>query len=126
VEDAMHATSDPVLDSDISLQRAFTQLNGSPAEHLLVRMNPSGWSFISRSDLGRMIREGKGEMTLRSVLPIRQLPHLHPDHRLEIALRYVDQWPLVPVLSRADNRKLEGVISKPNVLRAYSALEDEL
>lgn len=126
VEDAMRASSDPVLDSDISLQRAFAQLNGSSAEHLLVRMNPSGWSFISRSDLGRMIREGKGEMTLRSVLPIRQLPYLHPDHRLEVALRYVDQWPLVPVLSRADNRKLEGVISKPNVLHAYRALEDEV
>lgn len=126
VEDAMRASSDPVLDSDISLQRAFAQLNGTSAEHLLVRMNPSGWSFISRSDLGRMIREGKGEMTLRSVLPIRQLPYLHPDHRLEVALRYVDQWPLVPVLSRADNRKLEGVISKPNVLHAYRALEDEV
>jgi CBS domain-containing protein len=31
----------------------------------------------------------------------------------------VDRWPLVPVVSRADVRRLEGVISERDVLERY-------
>ena len=66
-----------------------------------------------------MINEGKGDIPCGPVLPSRQIPFLHPDHPLEMALRYVDRWPLVPVVSRADFRKLEGVISQRDVLNRY-------
>ena len=66
-----------------------------------------------------MVNEGKGAFSLSSVLPIRQIPYLHPDSPLELALRYVDRWPLVPVVSRADFRQLEGVISQQDVLGQY-------
>jgi CBS domain-containing protein len=66
-----------------------------------------------------MIKEGKGDLTLGSVLVGRQIPLLHPDHPLDTALRYLDRWPLVPVVSRADFRKLEGVISERDVLKRY-------
>ena len=36
-----------------------------------------------------------------------------------MALRYVDRWPLVPVVNRADFRKLEGVVSEHDVLSRY-------
>jgi CIC family chloride channel protein len=68
-----------------------------------------------------MVSEGKGALSLRSVLPIRQLPCLHPDHPLDMALRYVNEWPLVPVVSRANFGKLEGVISRDNVLERYQS-----
>ena len=66
-----------------------------------------------------MAGEGKGEHSLNSLFTTRQIPCLHPDHSLDTALRYVDRWPLVPVISRADFRKLEGVISQQSVLRRY-------
>jgi hypothetical protein len=66
-----------------------------------------------------MVNEGKGDLTLRSVLPIRQLPWLHPDQPLDMALRYVNQWPIVPVVSRADFRQLEGIVSRDDVLNRY-------
>jgi hypothetical protein len=47
------------------------------------------------------------------------VPYLHPDHPLETALRYVDRWPIVPVVSRADFRQLEGVVSQRDVLERY-------
>lgn len=125
IEDAMRPVTDPVLDAEVSVQRAFAQLDGNGSETLLVRLSPSGWNAISRNELKIMLSEGKGEMTLRSVLPIRHMPYLHPDYRLEAALKYVDQWQLVPVVSRADTRKLEGVISKEDVLRRYQLVEDE-
>jgi hypothetical protein len=72
-----------------------------------------------------MVSEGKGALSLRSVLPIRQLPHLHPDQPLDMALRYVKEWPLVPVVSRANFDQLEGVISQDNVLKRYQSSESE-
>ena len=72
-----------------------------------------------RARLRAMAEEGKGGATLASLLPVRQIPSLHPDLPLETALRYVDRWPLVPVVSRADVRQLEGVISQRDALERY-------
>ena len=56
---------------------------------------------------------------IAAALPMRRIPYLHPDHPLDTALRYVDRWPVVPVVSRADFRKLEGVVSQRSVLERY-------
>ena len=56
---------------------------------------------------------------------MRHLPVLHPDHPLDMALRYANQWPLVPVVSRADLHKLEGVVSERDILNRYRAFEEE-
>lgn len=126
VEDAMRPVTDPVLDGELSVQQAFAQLSNEANDHLLIRLNPSGWNVIGRNALKTMVGEGKGDMTLRSVLPIRQIPHLHPDFHLETALRYVDEWPLLPVVSRVDQRRLEGVLSKDDVLQRYRLADEEM
>jgi CIC family chloride channel protein len=61
----------------------------------------------------------KGASNLGSLLSLERVPYLHPDHPLETALRYVDRWPLVPVVNRADFRRLEGVVSQRHVLERY-------
>ena len=86
---------------------------------MLVRLSPSGWSSVTKQQLLTMAAEGKGAANLGSLLPIRHIPFLHPDHPLETALRYVDRWPIVPVVSRADFRQLEGVVSQRDVLERY-------
>jgi CIC family chloride channel protein len=119
VEDAMQPVEDPVLDAaetvDQSLQKAARAKN----HQLLVRLSPSGWSIVTRQELESMSSLGKGAANLGSLLPILHVPYLHPDYPLETALRYVDRWPLVPVVSRADFRQLEGVVSQRNVLARY-------
>jgi CBS domain-containing protein len=40
-------------------------------------------------------------------------------------MRYVYRWPVLPVVSRADLGKLEGIISKDDVLKRYQALGEE-
>jgi CIC family chloride channel protein len=119
VEDAMQPVTGPVLDAEESVQRAAMQAENSASDTLLVRMSPAGWNSVNVSELRTMIGEGKSEMTLRSVLPIRHLPYLHPDHPLDVALRYVDRWPILPVVSRADFRQLEGIVTKQSVLKRY-------
>jgi chloride channel protein, CIC family len=119
VEDAMHPVEGPVLDARETVEQALEKASAAAAEDLLVRLNPVGWSSVAKERLAAMVAEGKGGSTLGSQLPIRRIPELHPDHPLETALRYVDRWPLVPVVNRADLGQLEGVISQRDVLERY-------
>jgi CIC family chloride channel protein len=119
VEDAMRPMVDPVLEGDDTIASVLPQADKASSGILLVRLSPSGWSSVSKEELQRMAAEGKGELSLNSLFTARQIAYLHPDNSLDTALRYVDRWPLVPVVSRADFRKLEGVISQQDVLRRY-------
>jgi CIC family chloride channel protein len=119
VEDAMRPVTTPALDADKTLDQVFQSLDGDSPDVLLVRLNPSGWSAVTKQELETMVKDGKGCLTLSSLLAAPHIPYLHPDHPLETALRYVDRWPLVPVVNRADLRKLEGVVSEHDVLNRY-------
>src|SRR6202167_5560103 len=119
VEDAMRPMEDPVLEGDDAVASVLPQADKSSSDILLVRLSPTGWSSVSKEELRRMAAEGKGELSLHSLFTTRQISYLHPAHSLDTALRYVDRFPLVPVVSRADFRKLEGVVSQQDVLRRY-------
>jgi CIC family chloride channel protein len=119
VEDAMRPTPNLILEADETLDHAFRRIDEKSPDVLLVRLTPAGWGSVTRQELQTMVKEGKAELSLGSLLTSRQVPFLHPDHPLEMSLRYVDRWPLVPVVSRANFRKLEGVISQRDVLERY-------
>jgi CIC family chloride channel protein len=126
VEDAMRRVSDPVLDAGQPLKRVVQQLDGVQSVNLLVRMPSRGWNTITLPELRRILAEGKGELSLKSVLPIKQIPYLHPDHPLDLAMRYIHRYPVLPVVSRADVTKLEGIVSKEDVLKSYHDLGEAL
>jgi CIC family chloride channel protein len=119
VEDAMRPVADPVLDAQATVDQALRAAQSATTEELLVRLSPAGWNSVTKQQLGALAEQGNGGASLASVLPIRHIPSLHPDLPLETALRYVDRWPLVPVVSRADFGQLEGVISQRDVLERY-------
>ena len=119
VEDAMQPVEDPVLDAGKTLEQALPQLDHSGSEQILVRLSPSGWGSVSKQELLGLAGEGNGATILGTLLPISPVPYLHPDHPLETALRYVDRWPLVPVVNRVDFRRLEGVVTQRGVLERY-------
>ena len=115
----MRTLEGPVLEAHTTVDAALTQAEKSGAENLLVRLSPGGWGGVTKQELHALAGEGKGGSNLSSLPTISPIPFLHPDHPLETALRYVDRWPLVPVVNRADFRKLEGVISQRDVLDRY-------
>jgi chloride channel protein, CIC family len=121
VEDAMKPLTSPLLDSEDTVDEALRRAQDSKENVFLVEMSPSGWNTITRDVLTHMMGEGKSELSLRSVLPIKQLPYLYPDLPLDVALRHISNFALVPVVNRADMRKLEGVVSRDAVLRRYQA-----
>src|SRR5579875_599502 len=119
VEDAMQPPSDPVLNAEDNLERALRLSAQARRDVLLVRLRPSGWSSISKAEIRELVAEGRGTQMVESVLSSDAVPSLHPDLPLETALRYVDRWPLVPVVNRAELHKLEGVITQRDVLERY-------
>lgn len=119
VEDAMQPVPAIILDGTAPVEQAEIRVRDLPARVFLVRMAPSGWTAITRDLLDRMRKEGKGALTLTSVLPTHRLPYLYPDLPLDSALRYVSQAELIPVVNRADLRELEGVVTRDDVLSRY-------
>ena len=118
VEDAMRPVEGAVVEEAETVEQALGKAELSPSEDVLVRLTPSGWSSVTKQQLRALAVAGKGGDSVGS-LALRRIPDLHPDHSLEVALRYVNRWPLVPVVSRADMRQIEGVISERDVLERY-------
>ncbi|HEX6505263.1 MAG TPA: chloride channel protein [Terriglobales bacterium] len=125
VEDAMRPAAGPVLNVDETVEQAYRRLQQAIGDIFLVRLGSSGWTSVTREVIIKLWEEGKGDLTLGSAIPRRRLPHLHPDLALEVALRYAQKTPLVPVINRADFHKLEGVISQEDVLNRYKLVERE-
>ena len=120
VEDAMQHPVEPVLDADELMSWSSRLADDKDApDVLLVKLHPSGWSSVTREELQALINEDKDGLNLSGMFSERQVPFVHPDQPLDVALRYVDRWPLIPVVSRADFSKLEGVITEHDVLERY-------
>jgi CBS domain-containing protein len=65
--------------------------------------------------------DGGASRKLKEFVDAREFPHLHPDHPLSVALERMGSTHLdaLPVVSRADVRKLEGVVTVQDVLSFY-------
>jgi CIC family chloride channel protein len=122
----MHAPPNLVLDAEQTISQAMRQLDGVEEDNILVRRHRTGWNTVTLRELRTKLSEGNGELSVLSALPLREIPYLHPDQSLDIAMRYVYRWPVLPVVSRADLGKLEGIISKEDVLKRYQAVEEDL
>jgi CIC family chloride channel protein len=123
IEDAMLPPPTVILSAGDYIDAATRRAQASSHVIFFVRMEPSGWSTISRDLLERLLNEGKGEHTIGSLISAQTLPCLYPDLPLEAALRYVNRVALVPVVNRADSRRLEGVISREAVFARYQSRE---
>jgi chloride channel protein, CIC family len=123
VEDAMRAYQG-AKDIDEPLSAALARADASAETFILVYDAAGIWYGITKEELRHQAAQLPEGAILRSALPREPLPHVHPDHALEVALRRLGNLPLLPVLNRADFRKLEGVVGLPEILGAYRAVED--
>jgi CIC family chloride channel protein len=119
VEDAMRAYQGAVLNIEDPLSAALARAQASSEAFVFVQDGGGRWYGIASEELRRHATQLREAATLRSLLPLEMLPHLHPDHLLDEALLRLRDWPLLPVVNRADFRKLEGVVALSDVLRAY-------
>jgi CIC family chloride channel protein len=116
VEDAMRSPLSQILTGDMALQEAQQHIRGSAQEFFVVSMGGDEWSGIHRAALLEL--PSSPDLPLSRVLTAR-IPYLHPDHPLDTALRSIGEWPLLPVVHRANVQRLLGVVSLADVMRAY-------
>ncbi len=116
VEDAMRPPVGQILTGRMSLRESQEHVQGSAQEFFVVGMGGDDWSGIGRANLLEMT--AKPEAPLSQLLHA-QVPYLHPDHPLDTALRLIGEWPLLPVVHRANSQRLLGVVSLDDVMRAY-------
>jgi CIC family chloride channel protein len=116
VEDAMRPPVGQSLKGDMTLREAQERMQGSSQEFFVVGLGGEEWAGISRAMLLDLI--ANSDVRLSHVLT-RAIPYLHPDHPLDTALRVMGEWPMLPVVHRANLQQLLGVISLDDVMRAY-------
>ena len=120
VEDAMRAPRTPMLTGDEPIKVAMRELEQSTEPLLLFRLPDGTWRGVTRKKLAEMADQGDAELPLKTVGAENSLaPLLHPDHPLDTALRHIYDWPLLPVVHRADPTQLQGVVALPDILNAY-------
>jgi CIC family chloride channel protein len=119
VEDAMRPVDVPMISSLQTIAEAAALCNQQGASDVLVDDPPFGWSSVSASALQKFLQEDKGALTIAHVLPATRMPQIYPDHRLEVALRHVANWPFLPVMHRADATQLVGLISLKDIMNTF-------
>lgn len=77
--------------------------------------------MLTKQMLEEALAKGERERPLAE-LPLRSdSPHVHPDQSLELALERLSQTPgLLPVVSRTNVSRLEGVVSLEDILNAFA------
>lgn len=119
VEDAMRPVDVPVVDSHSSIDQALKVSDEQSAGEVLVDDPPFGWSSVTTETLRELADQGKGQQTIAQILPEARMPQIYPDNRLEVALRYIAHWPFLPVMHRADPKKLVGLIDLRNIMSTF-------
>jgi len=125
VEDAMRPPEVPVVGLGETVDSALEYAKRSPSGFILVQLGASSWLSLARAELEAMGSAGQGSLQLGAVQDGRTTPLLHPDYPLYLALRHMDRWPMVPVVSRANFGNLVGVITESDVLERYHHAQGE-
>jgi len=117
VEDAMRPAPIRALRSEEPLYSARAVVRNAPDTELLLVSFPDGrWGAITAETLMGLTVD---ETTPLGDYVTIHLPLLYPDQALDAALRQIKDWPLLPVIHRADLRRLVGIISLKDIIAAY-------
>jgi CIC family chloride channel protein len=121
VEDVMHPADALVLPAKDSVRTAAARVAQLEAESFLVP-GDGGWGAISRAQLLQMAKDAAvADAPLGSQVRVIDRPYPYPDQSLETALRMLRGRRLIPVVHRADPKRLVGVLGLDDVLQGYGS-----
>jgi hypothetical protein len=121
----MHAADALVLAPTESVRTAAARAAQLQAEWFLVP-GEGGWGTVARAQLEAMAKDAAlAETPLGSHVTIVSRPYPYPDQSLETALRVLGRRRIVPVVHRADPKRLVGIVGLDDVLQAYGATSGE-
>ena len=120
VAQAMRA-ADAVLPCSMTVSDALEQVRNSAIHAWPISDQPGVVAVVSRNALEKVASDGGGAGKLEQFATAPEFPHLHSDHSLSVALDRLGSSRLdaLPVVSRADLHKLEGIVTLQDVLNLY-------
>jgi len=120
VTQAMRAATE-VLPSHIGIVEALERVSSSTLRAWPVTDRRGVIGIVSLATLERACAEGTPAARLGDLMDAHAFPHVHADQPLDLALERMGaaQLDLLPVVSRADMNKLEGVITLNDLLNSF-------
>ena len=117
---AMHAATE-VLSAQMTVREAFEQVHSSQFRAWPVTDRRGVVGVISLAALERELAESAAAKQLGELVDARAFPHVHTDQSLDLVLERMGtaRLELLPVVSRADVHKLEGIVTLRDVLGSY-------
>jgi len=123
-----------LLQSSMTLRQALEQTRSSTSGSWIVTDEEGVVGVLRRSTLMQAVAQESvvdenvvdqnketPERQLSELLDLTEFPHLHVDHALHVALERMSaaHLDLIPVVSRANVRKLEGIVTLRDALDSY-------
>jgi CIC family chloride channel protein len=115
------STAPELLSSDLTVRDAWERIHSGESQTWLVTDGERLIGLINLSTLARELSEGSDKRTLSELVGGPVFPHVHPDQGLDLALERMgaNQFEILPVVSRADIHKLEGIVTLDDVLDSF-------
>jgi len=119
VEDAMRTDGVLVAEPGDHIVEVAKRAETNPQAALLLRMRPGEWWLLDREDVMRLAPDAARTTTPIHAKSKGPVPYLFRDQSLAEALQVMGDWPVLPVASRADLAKLEGILTLADTLHAF-------
>ena len=110
-----------LLSSELTAKEALERIRSSALRTWLVTDMQGVIGVINIQMLTREVAEGVVQQKLSELMDGLSFPHVHPDQGLDVALERMgaNKLEILPVVSRADVHKLEGIVTLRDVLDSY-------
>jgi len=115
------------LPEQMTVHEAFSQVHASEFRAWPVINQRGVIGVISSATLERVFEEGGAGSLLRELLDANDFPHVHADQPLDLALERMGEagLELLPVVSRTNIHKLEGIVTLRDVLDSYGVSQPD-
>jgi CIC family chloride channel protein len=115
----MHPATE-LLPAEITVEEALERVRASEFRTCLVTDRRGVVGVINLPTLEREMADGAAKQ-LGEIVSGLVFPHVHPDQGIDLALERMgaNQIEVLPVVSRADVHKLEGIVTLHDVLDSY-------
>lgn len=109
------------LSTELTVADALKQVRTDKCRTWLVTDKQGLIGVINLSTLASETAKGADQQKLSGLMDGLVFPHVHPDQGLDVALERMgaNQLEILPVVSRADVHKLEGIVTLRDVLDSY-------
>src|SRR5712672_2518395 len=110
-----------ILTANMTIQAAVDKARASARQALPVSDERGIAGIIKLAALEKAVGDGDSHKKLIDLIAGEEFPHLHADQTLTVALERMGAAGVdaLPVVSRADVHKLEGIVALQDVMRLY-------